>query len=330
MNGQVSQRLHKYDNLKGFAIILIVLGHMLFLLNFPSVKFIRYFISIFHLPIFFFVAGYFSKIGPDETKKSFKRLIIPYLIVCTLYTIFLYLIGSKTQPLFIYPTMAMWFLVALFFMKTFLPVVDNLKFPVLTSFVVALLIGFIDIDPYILGITRFFAFYPVFLIGFYYKDYKIIFCNKYRKLTELGNNKYYVIILGIVTLAMCAFVAKYFPPKIIVLAEHYAHPTELILRFIVLVLGIGVTLILNYLASNKEYFLTKIGKNSMAVYLIHPSIVTSIQNVVSSVLKQNLILYLSFSIIVSLIIVFILSRDIVTTSLNKLFDFTYNLFFKNI
>lgn len=327
MNNQISQRIYKYDNLKGFAIILIVLGHMLFLLQFPSVAFIRYFISIFHLPIFFFVAGYFSKIGPGETVKSFKRLIIPYMIFCVIFSIFMYFIGWKIQPLFIYPPMALWFLVALFFMKALLPITDKLKFPVITSLVIALLIGFIDIDPNLLGITRFFAFYPVFLIGFYYNDYKTNFNDKILKLLE---NKYFVIALGIIMLAMCAYAAKYFQPKIIVLSEPYGKPTDLIKRFIVLVLGIGVTLILHKLASNKKYFLTKIGQNSMAVYLLHPYFVVSIQKFASPILKQNETLYLIFSLVMSLIIVFLLSRDIVTTSLNKLTNFVYNLILKPI
>lgn len=298
---------------------------MLFLLQFPSVKFVRYFISIFHLPIFFFVAGNFSKIGPDESNKSFKRLIIPYIIFCTVYTIFLYFIGWKTRPLFIYPTMALWFLMALFLMKLFLPIVNRFKFPVLTTFIIALLIGFIEIDPNILGISRFFVFYPVFLIGFYYNDYKSILS---PKLQEFFDNKFVLIALGIISLVACVFVAKYFPAKIIVLAESYAKPTELLKRFIVLILGIAITLILHKLTSNKKYFLTKIGKNSMAVYLLHPYFVTSIQNFASPILKQNEGLYFIFVLITTMITVFVLSRDIITDSLNKIFDFIYTLFFK--
>ena len=328
MNEQVSQRIHKYDNLKGFAIILIVLGHMLFLLQFPAEKFIRYFISIFHLPIFFFVAGYFSKIGPGEPIKSFKRLIIPYMLFCTLYTIFQLLIGSKIHPLFIYPTMALWFLIALFGMKLFLPFVDKLRFPVLTAFVIALLVGFLQIDPNFLGITRFFAFYPVFLIGFYYKDYKASIKSRYSSLDDLFENRFFVIIFGVIVFLICAFAAKYFPAKIIVLAEAYSKPTELVKRLIVLVLGILATLVLHKLASNKDYFLTKIGRNSMAVYLLHPYFATSLQKLLSPILKQNETLYFAFAIISTAIIVFILSRDIVTTLLNRIIDFVSDLFFR--
>lgn len=330
MTAHTTQRIHKYDNLKGFAIILIVLGHMLFLIQFPSVKFIRYFISIFHLPIFFFVSGYFSKIGPGEGKKAFKRLIIPYLVFCTVYTIFLYLIGWKIQPLFIYPTMALWFLTALFFMKICLPLMDRLKFPVLISVVLALLIGFVNIDPNILGITRFFAFYPVFLIGFYYKDYKSVLANRFTGLSKTLDKRHIAVLIGIATLAMCAVAAQHFPAKVIVMAECYGKPTEMIKRLIVLVLAITTTLVFHKLASNKEYFLTKIGRNSMAVYLLHPYFVSSIKKFLSPVLKKNIELYLIFSFVMTIIIVFILSRDIVTVYLNKMFDFIGNLIFREV
>ena len=85
-------RINKYDNLKGLAIIFIVLGHMCF---FPVLKNVIY---IVHLPIFFFVAGYFSKIGPDEPVKAFKRLMVPFIIFCIIYELFdLFVMGGDAQ-----------------------------------------------------------------------------------------------------------------------------------------------------------------------------------------------------------------------------------------
>ena len=66
-----SVRINRFDNLKGLAIFLIVLGHLSFITELDSINLIHNYIYLIHLPIFFFVAGYFSKIGPDETKKSY-------------------------------------------------------------------------------------------------------------------------------------------------------------------------------------------------------------------------------------------------------------------
>lgn len=316
------QRIHKYDNLKGLAITLIVLGHMLFLIKLPYVAWIRYTISIFHLPIFFFVAGYFSKIRPGEVTKSFKRLIIPYIVTCLVYSAYLLILGSKINIPLIYPTFAMWFLTALFAMKVLLPVVDRLRYPILVTFIIALLIGFVDIDPNILGITRFFTFYPVFLIGFYYNKHKSILDKK------ITSSRYFLILAAMVTFTLCALAAKAFTPDIIVLAKCYTKPSDLIRRAIVMILGIAMTLILTRLVSNRDYILTKIGRNSMAIYLLHVFIVTLLIKIFTPILKGHEFLSIAFAVVSTVIIVLVLSPDRINDALNKLFDYIFNLITK--
>ena len=63
-----------FDVLKGIAIILMIVGHC-------GLSPFRSFIYSFHMPLFFFVAGYFLKKRPlrKEISLSTKRLIIPYI-----------------------------------------------------------------------------------------------------------------------------------------------------------------------------------------------------------------------------------------------------------
>ena len=63
-----------FDVLKGIAIILVIIGHC----DFGP---FRAFIYSFHMPLFFFVTGYFLKKRPlrQEIYLSTKRLIIPYI-----------------------------------------------------------------------------------------------------------------------------------------------------------------------------------------------------------------------------------------------------------
>lgn len=73
-----------FDVLKGIAIILMILGHC-------NVGPLHAFIFTFHMPLFFFVAGYFLKTRPlhREIGTSLKRLIIPYIfsVFCILLII---------------------------------------------------------------------------------------------------------------------------------------------------------------------------------------------------------------------------------------------------
>ena len=66
---KVKERINKYDNLRGLAMILIVFGH----LNYSKVLGpFNPLLFMIDLPVLFFVAGYFSKIDIDQPAKSFN------------------------------------------------------------------------------------------------------------------------------------------------------------------------------------------------------------------------------------------------------------------
>ncbi|WP_294958671.1 acyltransferase family protein [uncultured Fibrobacter sp.] len=69
-----NERNEIFDALKGVAIIFMIIGHSEIGPLYP-------FIYSFHMPLFFFVTGYFFKIRPvrEELVLSVKRLIVPYI-----------------------------------------------------------------------------------------------------------------------------------------------------------------------------------------------------------------------------------------------------------
>ncbi len=71
---QKRERDETFDILKGIAILLVILGHC-------EIGPLQPFIFSFHMPLFFFVTGYFLKIRTlrSEIQLSLKRLIIPYI-----------------------------------------------------------------------------------------------------------------------------------------------------------------------------------------------------------------------------------------------------------
>lgn len=325
MNGNV--RINRFDNLKGIAIILIVLGHMTFLTSFKSVNIIHNFIYIIHLPIFFFVAGYFSKIGPDEPIKAFKRLFVPFVIFCIIYELFsVFIIGNHPNTkLFINPGYALWFLISLFTMKLLLPIFDKFRYPILTAFIIALLIGYVDAD--FLGVSRTCAFLPIFLVGFYYNDLKEKIETKYNKISSLLENNLTIIILFIITIICCIIVAYVLPFKTILLKDPYKNYSilNMLIRSIILILGGFHALLLNRLMTNNKNILTKIGKNSLSVYLLHVYFVVLIRPLMKPYFSQHEKLFIITAVIISFIIVYILSRDFVAKGVNKLTDSVFKL-----
>lgn len=70
-------RLTKFDILKGIGILLVIICH-------TFMKEIGPYITAFHMPLFFIVAGYFYKQNSFivHLKKDFRRLVVPYLFIC--------------------------------------------------------------------------------------------------------------------------------------------------------------------------------------------------------------------------------------------------------
>lgn len=66
-------RLHEFDLMKGFAMLSVVLGHI----------YMPCFFQLYHIPLFFFVSGFFFKEKPvkDYIKGNCKQLIKPYIVV---------------------------------------------------------------------------------------------------------------------------------------------------------------------------------------------------------------------------------------------------------
>ena len=85
-----------FDIMKGIAILLVVLGHSVpdqasasGIASYP-LYLMRTIIYSFHMPVFFFVAGYFMHIPLKEgfnkfVKDKFIRLMVPYFTIGLLY-----------------------------------------------------------------------------------------------------------------------------------------------------------------------------------------------------------------------------------------------------
>ncbi len=347
----VKLRLNKYDNLRGLAIILVVFGHFCFLTNFFSIKLARNFVYMFHLPVLFFISGYFSKTDINHLEKSVKRLLIPYFLFCILYYVFILIIGQKGSILFINPGYSLWFLISLFTMKLILPFFIKLKYPILVSFILAIGTCFIGIPSNILGISRTFVYLPIFLIGFYYKNYENVinllksnnynnFDNddvnyetklKYQMICLFGkivNNKKILYFLLVLALIFSIIIAWNFSRNIIEFKIFTTFDSALKIITVIILQNINALLLVIIMTNNKTV-ITKIGYNSMAIYVLHIFFLKIIEKYMIFYLQSiNEFKILIFAIIISLVLSYILSRDFITYYLNKLTDRIYNFIMK--
>ena len=126
------------DALRGFAIILIVYAHIIKWFDYSGIT-LKYslvfseWISSFHMPIMFMIAGYVHAIsaGRASIKKAAVALYLPCLYFSLSQWLIMYFIFAEKNPanfgaaklsdLFLIPLMGFkeyWFLAALFFVKS--------------------------------------------------------------------------------------------------------------------------------------------------------------------------------------------------------------------
>lgn len=92
-NNTTRNRLNFIDELKGFAILCVVIGHvMLFCLKSSDTSLCYHIITSFHMPLFAFLSGlmFKSKVGFKATATKFGmqtvKLLIPFMTVGMAYT----------------------------------------------------------------------------------------------------------------------------------------------------------------------------------------------------------------------------------------------------
>lgn len=103
---QESGRIKYWDTAKGFAIMIMILGHT----DLPG--YLRIMIFSFHMPLFMIVNGYFIKNYDIKRtlKRSARTLLVPYVVTCFLSAVIFAYLGRDTGDvwsLFIYKIRAM-------------------------------------------------------------------------------------------------------------------------------------------------------------------------------------------------------------------------------
>lgn len=163
----VKQRDPYWDTLKGLLIILVVLGHTGTALgdNWLSV------IYSFHMPLFVFVSGYFSK-RTSIKHIGGQRLLLIFLLFHLAY-IFLDVVSGVdvTIQRIICPSFALWYILSLLCWRLLIQILPQIlldkKYLVLVlAFMISILSGFVPINEE-LSFQRTCSFLPFFMLGFY-------------------------------------------------------------------------------------------------------------------------------------------------------------------
>lgn len=196
-----NNRINWIDWAKCIAITMVVFGHI------PQAEgsFLPYYICTFHIPLFFFISGYLTKVRLDpkeELKKCTKSLVIPYILYNIIFypywAIRLYIdqgisfsvIDYVIKPLMGLPFLqinspisssvngAMWFLAVLLIMRLTVLLCNHSSKPLLyLKLIIVLYVGlfvFVNYQRMSLPLTieGLLKCMPLYILGYFTKHYK--------------------------------------------------------------------------------------------------------------------------------------------------------------
>lgn len=172
----LTQRRPGYDNLRGFLILCVVLGHVLEICPpFQHKELLYRVIYSFHMGAFLFLFGRFARFDP---KRILRGYLLPYVLFQILYILFLrHCLDLERKMQFTTPYWILWYLLACVFYQLLIPFFGvgsprrHLAY-LIGSVVLALLAGYDTTVSYYATVSRFFVYLPWFLLGYYSRQYE--------------------------------------------------------------------------------------------------------------------------------------------------------------
>lgn len=175
-------RNNRIDSLKGFLIILVILGHVITTID--NVNIVNHavmgFIYIFHMPLFILISGYLTKPRQQQSSDSLFRslgnLFVTLIIFHIINSITRYLVTgiSVLTTLTHFPYGILWYLMCLIYWRLVLYFTPRalLEKPILylcIALIISILSGLSHLG-HLLAAQRALNFYFFFLLGYYYKQ----------------------------------------------------------------------------------------------------------------------------------------------------------------
>lgn len=217
----MKERVHWIDIAKGLGIIAVVIGHIY------HDEIIYNWLYSFHMPLFFFVAGYLYKqkdMLPD-LKRRVQTIAIPYFSLGSIVLLYWALLERRFRDstMGVFESVVgfisgefryldfnvhLWFLPCFFVTVCLYNILRNIggkKATYITAIIMSIVFLVVDIPDLVWGIDRVFKYIGFYAIGNLYAESKIT-----EKLIEMPNLK---ILTGGGTLALASFTLSYFIPN---------------------------------------------------------------------------------------------------------------------
>lgn len=269
-------RNYHFDNLKVVLIFLVVFGHLIEPIHdvfpFQSLYFIIY---SFHMPLFIFITGYFSKPNTNGLGKSFKTFIIFDIIYALTYVIVFQNGAGATEINDIFeailfglqPVWILWYLLSIIWWRLLL--ILYTKYPRLEILFIIIIIIF-NLVPFnlrILSIGRTINFFPYFLLGYLAKVRNFNF-EKIRK------DKHTLIYLSIILIIFWGtystnISADFLYGTEVIFNEGIKPWLLLFFKVITYLVAIASSVVLISIVPRRKFWFSEIGNKTLPIYIYH-------------------------------------------------------------
>lgn len=331
MNSLKSSRDYYFDNLKYILILFVVIGHTIepIIVSSHTLSTLYKFFYFFHMPLFVFISGYFSKNlnSKDYAKKTISNILVPYLIFQTLYSSMHYLIYKDVFYGFFSPYWIMWYLFCLNFWKIILPFVTKIKYNIILFFTLGIMVGYMTDAGYHASIQRIFAFFPYFLLGYYFE-------RKYlEKLFNLSVRLISLVIL-FTSLLLIYFYGQNIQIQWLTMPIPYQDFNHIewyagLFRALVYCVSITISIcILSLIPNRKLLYISEAGKRTLYIYLYHGFLILYLKST-DFYFQINTKFEKVGLIILGMVITFMLSLKIIETITKPIVSPNLDKFFKH-
>lgn len=270
-------RSQKWDIVKFALIFLVVLGHIAdyYAGSHEHIRSLIFIIYTFHMPLFIFISGLFSKKTVEN--KSFDKIagyILIYIAIKLILHFFKIFVGRPSELDFFVEGGAPWFMLALFFFNLLTILVRKLHpAAVLTvSILLACIAGFFPFIGNFLALSRVFVFYPFFYLGYFIDRTRLeLFCKgRAKKIISLAVLIF--VCVGVYVLGDEIYKLRYLltgknPYE--TLGDFAPYGFLLRLAFYIVATIISLCFIIVMPERTSKGIIAKLGQRTLAVYVLH-------------------------------------------------------------
>ena len=173
------RRVPLWDNARFLCVLLVVVGHAIQRQTAESdnALIVYLFIYAFHMPAFAIISGYFSKSGAPgqrQMKKVITDILLPYVIMETIWTIVQYLFEGKQEFNPTNPSWTLWFLLALGIFRLVMPYLVLVRMPLLWALLLSVMVGYFSNVDSTFSLSRAIGILPFFVLGWQARQWGIL------------------------------------------------------------------------------------------------------------------------------------------------------------